>query len=104
MSWSISKTLKHEHSGVGLQKTLDELNAIDRTNIGNSQCIKERDEQVEAAIRTAFGLLADGCFVNAEEVSITLSGHANPEHQSSISGMSNEMISLTIAIKHYREQ
>lgn len=101
MSWSISTVLEGEDADVLSTNAIDELSAIDRTNIGNSDCIKERDEQIEAAIYVTSQLLAAGGFNNAKEVSVSISGHANPEHNTR-SGWSNESITVTVAVKSYR--
>lgn len=102
MSWSISTVLAGENADVLSANAIDELSGIDRTNIGNADCAKERDEQIEAAIRAVSQLLVEGGFNNAEEISVSMSGHANPEH-STRSGWSNESITVTLAVKSYRK-
>lgn len=103
MSWSISKTLNHEQTDVGLQKDLDVLNEVDRANVGNQQCEKERDEQINAAIRATFQMLVDAGFDNAKEISVSMSGHANKNHGKDDS-WSNEFISINVFVKTYKEE
>jgi hypothetical protein len=100
MSWSISKTLEHTRTSVGLQKNLDELNAVDRGNVGNQACEKERDEQIDAAIKAAFQVMVEAGFVNAEEIQVSLSGHANKDHQED-PFMSNEFINIAVAVRSH---
>jgi len=103
MSWTISETVKHESTGIGLQKALDQLNAVDRTNVGNQQCEKERDEQIDAAIKAAFQLIVEGGFANAEEISMSLAGHANKDHEKE-QEWANDYISIQVHIKRYRSE
>jgi hypothetical protein len=106
MSWSISGELKELKSGDTdelLLKAIDTLTAVDRTNIGNSHCEKERDEQIDAAIRAASQLIVEGGFGNAEEITVSLSGHANKEHKRD-SSWSNEFISVQVYLKGYRPE
>jgi hypothetical protein len=97
MSWSTSTVLKNEAP----QKNLDVLSAIDRTNIGNQHCTKERDEQIDAVIRAVFQLLMEAGFGNAEEISVSMSGHANKDHNKDDS-WSNEFVNINVAVKSYR--
>jgi hypothetical protein len=99
MSWALSATLNHTD---GLTLEIDQLKSIDRTNIGNSQCVEERDEQIELAIDAVSHLLDDAAFANAAEIGVTLSGHANPEHKTA-SGWANEAINISVFVKSYRE-
>lgn len=102
MSWSIYKVLEGENADVFSTNAIDELEAVDRTNIGNQNCVKERDEQIEAAIRAVSQLLLEGGFANAKEINVSISGHANPEHKTA-SGWSNEAINISLSIKSYQE-
>lgn len=105
MSWAISKVLNNESNEVTdmfIQSGVDALRAIDRTHIGNQQCEKERDEQIDAAIKAVGTLLAQGGFANAAGLSVTLSGHANPEHKSQ-PGWANEAINISLSITRYQE-
>jgi len=101
MSWSITTTLERKDTAVDYAKDVDKLMELDRTNIGNSQCEKERDEQIEAAIHAAFQLFAHPIFSNAAEIGVNLSGHANPEHKAE-SGWSNDSISINVFVKSYK--
>ena len=103
MSWTISKTLKNENTGIGLQKSLDELNDVDKTNIGNQQCETERDEQIDAAIKAAFQLIIEGGFSNADEISVSLAGHANKDHEKE-QEWANDYISIQVHVKRYRSE
>lgn len=101
MSWSMSTVLKHEHTDVGLQKNLDALNAIDRTNVGNQHCVKERDEQIDTAIHAVHQIIVEGGFSNAAEITVSMSGHANPNHETA-NGWSNESINISVYVKSYK--
>lgn len=101
MSWSISKTLDYEHSDIGRQRVCAELDAMDRASVGNQHCILERDEQIDAAIQATSQLLAVGGFSNAAEISVSLSGHANPDHKAE-AGWSNDAVTISVSIKRYR--
>jgi len=99
MSWSLNTALKHPNAGT---EVLDQLQEIDRSNIGNAHSIKERDEQIDAAFDVVSQLVAGPAFVNADEISISLSGHANPEHKHA-DGWPNDSVSISVTIKSYRE-
>jgi hypothetical protein len=100
MSWSISTTLNHERTGIGLQRSLDALNALVAS--GNDQAPKERDEQVATATGAVFKMLADGGpFDNAEEISVSLSGHANEGHKKD-PAVAYEYIQISLYVKKYR--
>ncbi len=103
MSWSIpSITLSHKRTDIGLQKDLDALNALVAS--GNDDCPKERDEQVALATDAVFHMLAnDHVFDNAEEVTVSLSGHASADHQQGDPAYSNEFLSIHISVKKYRQ-
>jgi hypothetical protein len=100
MSWSIGTTVKKSD---GLIAGLHQLKAIDRSNIGNSDCVKERDEQIDEALGAIAQLLADPSFDNADQVSVSMAGHTNPEHKKHKEpGMSNGWVSITVSIQSYR--
>lgn len=103
MSWSLSTTIKAAEVPVSKTGMVpEELVNIDRSNIGNNQALKERDEQIDAAIDAALRILVQGGFDNAEEIAITMSGHANPEHKP-VEGWSNETINVSVTIRKYRD-
>lgn len=103
MSWSISTTLKHEHTDRGIQKDLDALNELRSTVVGNEQAIKERDVQIGATIDAVLRCLSDGStFDNAGEVSVSMSGHANPGNFAP-EGMSKDYISISVYARSYKE-
>lgn len=109
MSWSISTVLQHEPTPIGLQKDLDALRALPAPG-GNDQAPQERDEQISAAKRAVFSILTDNggkwdnkgrAFDNAEEISVSMSGHANKNHQKDDS-WADEFISVSLYVKKYR--
>lgn len=101
MSWSVGTTINHERTGLGLQKSLDSLNALVAS--GNDQAAKERDEQLQAAIGAFFRMLADGgALDNAEEITVSFAGHANEGHKKD-PAWANEYISISLYVKKYRE-
>ncbi len=102
MSWSMSTTLKREGNTADLANEVNKLRALDRSMIGNSNCVKERDEQIEAAITSAFQLFACPIFDNAAEITVSLSGHANPDHQKA-SGWADETINVQVWVSKYRD-
>lgn len=102
MSWSISTTLKREGNAVDLANEVNKLRGLDRSMIGNTNCVKERDEQIEAAITSAFQLFACPIFDNAAEITVSLSGHANPEHKMA-DGWANESITVSVWASKYRD-
>jgi len=100
MSWSLQVNLVHEHTGIGLQKVLDELNAAIPS--GNEQCVKERDDQVRAATDAVFRMIVDGgALDNAEEISVSMAGHANEGHKKDAS-WADEYIQISLYVKKYR--
>lgn len=99
MSWSASLTLKHEASPMGLQNDLEAINALVPT--GQSYAQKECEEQCNAAKRAAFAIIVEGGFENAEEISVSLSGHANENHANNKS--TNESVNVSVYIKKYKE-
>lgn len=108
MSWSISTVLQHEPTPMGLQKDLDALNAIPAPG-GNDQAPLERDGQISAAKAAVFHMLADSMdwekhtrvFDNAEELSVSMSGHANKGHKKD-EAWADEYISVSLYVKKYR--
>src|SRR5258706_10338668 len=101
MSWSVSTVIKHKHTDIGLQESLDVLNAL--VVSGNDQAAKERDEQLQAATEAFFRILANGGTLdNAEEISVSFSGHANVDHKK-VPEWADEYISISCYVKKYRE-
>ncbi len=102
MSWSISTILNHEHNAAGFGKDFDALNALSTENIGNQQAPVERDNQVKSAIGAVIEILTNSnTFKNAEELSVSMSGHANPDNQSD--GGANDYIQVSMFVKKYRQ-
>ncbi len=102
MSWSINTTLKNDPHDVFIDNRLQQLLVIDRSNVGNSHCVPERDQQIIAAMDAVVRVIIDGGFIdNADEISVSLSGHANKDHAED-SSWSNEFVSITINTKKYR--
>ena len=101
MSFSLSGRIKSPEGFADVQKNLEDLLAFDRSNAGNTQCVAERDELIDTAQKLASVLMATEAFANAEEVSVVMSGHANPEHKKS-SEYANESISLSVSIFKYK--
>lgn len=98
MSWSASTSFKLD---VPVSKSglfPEELNNLVAS--GQDYAAKERDEQLEAAKGAALRLLVEGGFDNAEEIGVTLSGHANEDH-ADVKG-ANESISVNVFVKKYR--
>lgn len=103
MSWSLSTILQHEHTAAGINKDFDTLNALPTENIGNQQAPAERDNQVKCAIGAVVEILTNSnTFKNAEELSVSLSGHANIDNQSD--GGANDYIQVSMFVKKYRTQ
>ncbi len=103
MSWSISTELKNEKTDMFTDNKLKRLKSIDRSNIGNQHCVQERDEQIDAAMQAVASLLIAGGFIeNSDEISISMSGHANKNHNKDDS-WSNEFVNINIGVKSYRE-
>ncbi len=98
MSWSTSITFNHENTGIGLQKDLDAINTL--VPSGQDYAKVERDEQCEAAKRAAFQIISEGGFGNAEEITVSLSGHANEGHEDTKGA--NESINVSVFVKKYR--
>ena len=101
MSWSLSGILGNPEGFADVNNNLQQLSAIDRTNAGNNQCLQERDEQIDTANKITSVLLATEVFQNAEEISISMSGHANPEHKKS-DQYGNENISINVSVRKYQ--
>lgn len=99
MSWYANTTIKQEtpisKSGV----VPEELNALVAS--GQDYATKERDEQLEVAKGAALRILVEGKLEAAEEISISLSGHANQGHED-VHG-ANEYIAVNVSVKKYRE-
>lgn len=100
MSWSIGATLYKDDVDNANTIAFQKLHAIDRSQIGNQQCTKERDEQIDTAIAAVAKLLSEGGFSNAAEVSVSISGHANKEHQKE-QEWANDYISIQLHINRY---
>lgn len=100
MSWSVSTTFPIEPGEAGKESALDAINALQPT--GQDYAHGEKAEQCAAAKRAAFAILVEGGFENAEEIGVSLSGHANEGHASS-GGMANDSITVNVYIKKYRE-
>lgn len=102
MSWSISTELKNEPDDMFTDNKLQRLKALDRSNIGNQHCEKERDEQIDAAMQAVASLLIAGGFIqNADVLSISMSGHANKDHNKDDS-WSNEFVNINVSVKGYK--
>lgn len=105
MSWSVSKTVEvdgEDNSRTLALKVSEALKAADRSNIGNQQCVKERDEQIDAAIRAAARLVRESGFVAAKEIMVSLSGHANQYHKN-VDGWANECVTISVYATKYLE-
>jgi hypothetical protein len=103
MSWSIGATLNNDGAELLAQNALNALNEMDRTNIGNQDCVEERDQQIDAGIRAISQLLDEAIFEHAEEISIFMTGHANKDHKKA-SGWSNDSISISITVQSYKAE
>ena len=97
MSWSISAYLKPEK---GQYLKIEDIKAL--VPVGNEQCPEERDEQVMAAKHAVYNIVNNAGFENAEEITVTMSGHANKDHKKD-PAWANEFISISISIKSYHE-
>jgi hypothetical protein len=103
MSWSVSTTVeKFEKTDVGLQIALEAIADAGRSVQANMEVKEETSQQVDAAVRAAHAMIVEGGFDNAETISISLSGHANPEHKMRPE-WANDYISVQIYISKYRE-
>ncbi len=101
MSWSISTEIKKDATTKSISDVVGILNSLDKTNIGNQQCVKERDEQVEIAINAAAHLIVNtGLAQNAEVIGVSLSGHANLNHEP-VKDWANESITVSGYAKAY---
>lgn len=98
MSWSISTVLKSEGALLSTN-AFEELMAVDRAGIGNENCLVERDEQIETTIRVVSKLLGTNTFKDAKEVSVLMSGHANPNHEIVPDAGMNESITLSLSVR-----
>lgn len=106
MSWSLSKEIKVDETGDGRQEPITLLNELftNRDNIGNQQCIVERDEQVDSVFRAITNLLVEsGLTSHSDVITISASGHANKDHNKDDS-WSNEFITINIYVKSYKEE
>lgn len=103
MSWSLSTTVKPDGENKNHAVVLQlQQAAANRESVGNQHCPQERDQQIDAAVQAVLDLLIGGHFItNAEEISISMSGHANKDHYKDDS-WSNEFVNITVAIKTYR--
>jgi hypothetical protein len=101
MSWSLSGKLIRPEGFADVSQNMHDLLAFDRSNAGNTQCIKERDEQIDTAQKLASVFLATEAFANAEEISVSMSGHANPEHKKSTE-YANENINISVSVYKYK--
>jgi hypothetical protein len=101
MSWSLSTVLIREKTGGGIQKDLRALQSLPLENVGNQQAVDERNAQIEMAIAAAVSVLSNEPFGDAEEVSVSMSGHANPGNQKG-SEFSNDYLQVSISVKKYR--
>lgn len=103
MSWSLSALLSNPEGFSDVGKNLEQLQAIDRTNAGNNQCIEERDQQIDTVQKVASVLLAHEIFQNAEKLTVVMSGHANKDHKQSVDGFANESVNIGVSIHTYKE-
>lgn len=102
MSWSLNKQVEGNTVEELSTNAIIELSEIDRSNIGNSQCVKERDKQIDVAIGAVSHIIIAGGFENAKKISVVLSGHANPENRL-VSGWANDAINVSLTIMEYKE-
>lgn len=102
MSWSVSTTLKIEHNPLGWQKTLDDLNLIRAS--ANEDAAAERDEQLKALTGAAFKVIVEEpALKNAEEITLSMSGHANKDHAAAVGGGADEYMQFSIYVKKYKQ-
>lgn len=91
MSWSGSATVTLP---VGF--AIDDIACTGQTDVP-----EEMARQVAAAKEAARQMLASHVYDNAEEVSVVLSGHANPNHLAA-TNWANDTISVSVTITKYR--
>lgn len=102
MSWSISTTLFHEHTEEGIKRDREVLDSVLLSDM-NQQAEVERDAQVQMAKDAVIGILSNSStFDNAEEISVSMSGHANVGNLTS-KEYANDYVQISLSVRKYRQ-
>lgn len=103
MSWSFSGKLTNPEGFTDVESNLKLLQGIDHSTAGNNDAIIERDEQIETANKVASILLATEIFEHAEELTISMNGHAIPGHTKSEKG-TYESLGINISVSKFHDE